>query len=326
MFFDTYRNQAAARITRVLMAVVLVSGGLSACSTMHSIFGGGHAAKSQDADDETGPKFPEPRSTGLGAPALSSVPTTTPTPPSTKQEQEKVIEGLVADRERAHYSNQESRVEPIDVRPLTQAQAEPDVAPAEPPKAKGAPVEPVTKLATAPESGTSTATADELAARADIPPPPPPPPSDAGRPRLPTGAAAASVGPQVPEAAGGGQQASSGPRAYGALGVRSDGFRSLDAFQSSGGRAIRAASLNFGINSRELSPADRRTLGDVAQMVKKDGGTLRVIGRSNDASEAAQTRATNTARELQRQGIAQDRIFVGTDSGSEGTVEVFLDK
>jgi hypothetical protein len=148
-----------------------------------------------------------------------------------------------------------------------------------------------------------------------------------GKPRLPNGASASSVGPQAPQAAGGTAEASSsGPRAYGALGVRSDGFRSLDAFQSSGGRAIRAASLSFGINSRDLTPADRRTLGDVAQMVKKDGGTLRVIGRSNDASEAAQARATNTARELQRQGIDQDRIFVGTDSGNEGVVDVMLDK
>lgn len=292
---------------------------------MRSVFGS-KASSSKDAqnassDEQAQPKFPVPKDTGGGAPDLASVPTTAPTPPSTKQEREKVIEGLIADRERARYTDQESRNAPIDVRPLSEAAAEPDAVPAAPPQAVGAPVQPVTKLQTAPGKA-SAATADELAAQADIPPPPPPPSDTAGT-RLPAVAGPASVGPASPGGAG----MEPGPHPFAALGVRSDGFRPLDTYEKSSSTMMnRVASIDFDINSQSLAPADRRTISDAVKLAKGAKATFRVIGRSNDASQKAQDRATAVARELQANGISQDRIFVGTDSGSEGRVDVILDQ
>jgi hypothetical protein len=89
----------------------------------------------------------------------------------------------------------------------------------------------------------------------------------------------------------------------------------------------RVATIDFGASRRELTAADRRALADAAQMAKSGEGkaTFRVIGRSDDASEISQARAVAVARQLQKDGIAQDRIFVGTDAGTDGTVDVILD-
>jgi len=292
---------------------------LSSCSAVRGVFG----SKNKDAD--AAPKFGVSKSaTEGGAPDLASVPNTAPTPPSSKQEREKVVEGLIADREQARYTDQESRIAPINVRPLSEAAAAPDAQPAAPPGASAAPVQGVTRLQAEPGKGT-TPTADQLAAQAEIPPPPPPP-EDAAKPRFPSAAhsATAAVGPTSPAGAKG---PDSGPRAYAALGVRSDGFRPLETYEKSTSTMMnRVASINFGINSRSLSPADRRIVSDVVKLAKTGKETFRVVGRSNDASEAAQTRSTAVARELQAQGISQDRIFVGTDSGPEGHVDVIMDQ
>ena len=59
------------------------------------------------------PKFSAPKPTGKGAPDLASVPDKAPKPPSSRQDREKVTEGLVADRDRARYTDQGGRSAPL---------------------------------------------------------------------------------------------------------------------------------------------------------------------------------------------------------------------
>jgi outer membrane protein OmpA-like peptidoglycan-associated protein len=153
------------------------------------------------------------------------------------------------------------------------------------------------------------ASADDLAKLAANTPPPPPAPEMAVGPVGP-GSSGATSGARVPQMAGGV--------------VRGDGFRQLEGY-GSGSPRNRILSVEFGINSVTLTPADQRRLDDAAQL-GKDKGTFRVVGRSNEASQKSQQRATAVARQLQNAGISQDRIYVGSDSGAEGAVDVMLDK
>lgn len=287
-------------LSRGVAASLVVLFALSACSWFHSTPEPSTKGEMRTPEDMPAPKFQKPKFTGEGAPDLASVPSDTPTPPSTKKEREKIIEGLVADRERARYTDQESRIQPVNVRPLTEAAAELDDTDSAPPQAKGAPVSPVTKMHVAPGKA---ANADDLAKLAANAPPPPPP----------------AVGPAGPEGA---TPSSSGPRAGGV--VRPDGFRELDTYGAKANRH-RVTFVDFGVNSTTLTPADERKVDDAAQL-GKDKGIFRVIGRSNDASQKSQQRATAVAHELQKAGIPQDRIYVGSDSGNEGLVDVMLDK
>jgi outer membrane protein OmpA-like peptidoglycan-associated protein len=285
-----------------LAACFLVALVLSSCSWFRSSHDDNPKGEMRTA--EGAPKFAKPRSTGQGAPDLASVPSDVPTPPSAKRPKEKIIEGLIADRERAHYTDQESRIQPVNVRPLTEAAAEAGEQPEEPPQAKGAPVAPVTKMQTAPGKAAS---ADELAKIAANTPPPAP---EAG---------VGPVGPEGPVASG----TAPGPRVTGGT-VRSDGFRALESYSNTSSRN-RVGYIDFGFNSVSLNASDRRKVDDAAAL-GKDEGTFRVVSRSRDASQKAQQRATAVARELLAAGISQDRIFVGVDTGDEGIVEIMLDK
>jgi outer membrane protein OmpA-like peptidoglycan-associated protein len=289
-----------------LAAGLVLAFALSSCSWFRSSHEDNPKGEMRTAEGAPTPKFAKPQSTGQGAPDLASVPSDVPTPPSTKKEKEKIIEGLVADRERAHYTDQESRIQPVNVRPLTEAAAEAGEEPEAPPQAKGAPVAPVTKMQTAPGKAAS---ADDLAKMAANTPPPPPAPDMAVGPVGPGGAVATGNAP--------------GPRVAGGT-VRSDGFRALESYSNTSSRN-RVGYINFGFNSVSLNAADRRKVDDAAALGKEQG-TFRVVSRSQDASQKAQQRATAVARELVGAGISQDRIFVGVDMGEEGVVEIMLDK
>jgi hypothetical protein len=287
---------------RGLVVSLLVVSALSACSWFRSSDDSSPKGEMRTAEGASPPKFKKPSVSGQGAPDLASVPENAPTAPSTKKEREKIVEGLVADRERAKYSNQESRIQPVNVRPLTEAAAETEGL--SPSQAKGAPVGSVTKMQVEPGKAAS---ADDLAKlAANTPPPPPAPDMSIG----PAGPGGVTSGARVPQSTGGGV-------------VRADGFRQLESYGAGSTRG-RIASIDFGINSVTLTAADRRRVSDAAQL-GKDKGTFRVVGRSNEASQKAQQRAVAVARELQNAGISQDRVYVGTDSGSEGTVDVMLD-
>ena len=252
------------------------------------------------------PRFVAPQPTGQGAPSLASVPAQAPEVPSTRQDREKAMEGLIADRDRARYTDAGWRMQPVVVRPLTEAQAQPD-EPAAPPVPQAASAGAVTRL------GNQAAPAANAAPAA-------PGPQTASAPGVETAAriAATATPPALPEAAG--------PRPSNMPIARSDGFRALASFEANTSVANQVATVDFSGTGASISAVGRQSLSEAAQLGQRSKGMFRVIGRAPEANNTAQERATAVARELQRLGVAQDRIYVGTDTGQDGRVDVILDQ
>ncbi|MCE2509871.1 MAG: OmpA family protein [Alphaproteobacteria bacterium] len=111
----------------------------------------------------------------------------------------------------------------------------------------------------------------------------------------------------------------------------SDAPRSLAEYSPNDtGMSIRVATVGFGVGSSSLDEKDRALLKDVVGMFRQNGKSLRVIGHASsrtrdlDPTEhqlanfnISVDRANSVAKELMRQGISGDRIFVGARSDSE---------
>jgi hypothetical protein len=263
------------------------------------------------------PKFVAPKVTGKGAPSLASVPDKAPKAPTARQEREKLVEGLVADRERAHYTDSGGRTMPVAVRPLSEAAAQLDEEPAAPPTPKAAKVGTVTKLGTQPTPGKKAAkeTREEKTAAATEGEP------DA-KAKASLDAAARLAATSSPPA----MPAMEGPQPSSLPAVRSDGFRTLTAYQATTSVSNLVASIDFSGKGVSITTVARKALSDAAQLGTRSKGAFRVIGRSAEPSNLVQDRATAVARELQRLGVTQDRIYVGTDAGQDGRVDVILDQ
>lgn len=261
---------------------------------------------------QTQPKFSAPKPSGKGAPNLASVPSKAPTPPSSRQDRDKVTEGLIADRDNARYTDQGGRSNPVVVRPLSEAQAAPDVEPAAPPKPQAAQTGAVTRLGNQPAPSKTDALAEQAKAPA---PAAPKEASVASAAQM-----AATAKPPTPPAEAAGPRPSTVPSA------RSDGFRPLGTYEATTSVSNQVASVDFAGTGSAINAPGRRALSDAAELGKKSKGAFRVIARTSEATNLVQERATAVARELQRLGVAQDRIFVGSDAGQDGRVDVILDQ
>jgi hypothetical protein len=272
----------------------------SACSSNDTDFAasGAPASASSTASEEPsglvaggaqpGGKFKSSGSfTAKGTPDLNTVPTTAPTPPSSKEARAQAIEGLIADRANARYTDQGGRTQPVAVRPLVDT----------------------------PE----TARPDALA-RLDAPPPERPV-EPALEPLPAPVVVQADVGPQAPGAAlrrGPGAD----PAAGGALTSASlGGFRPLAEFQA----AVYSKSSLAGtlaVQGGSLNASDRKVLNTTArqQIDSRGKAVVRVVGHGSGGLD----RALLAAKELQRLGVAQGNLYVGVDNVT-GPTEVFLD-
>ena len=107
------------------------------------------------------------------------------------------------------------------------------------------------------------------------------------------------------------------------------GTRPLSSFQ--GGRnSYQLASIQFSDGSAKLSDRDRAVLRGVVDQARRAGGTLRIIGHASSrtgANNVAQHRDANArisaeraevvARELIRQGMKADSLYVGAVSDAD---------
>lgn len=223
-----------------------------------------------------------------GTPDINTVPTTVPKPTSSKEERDRAIAGLIADRANARYTDQGGRTQPVAVRPLVDT----------------------------PE----TARTDAVA-RLDAPAPerPPEPPVEALPPPEPL---QGDVGPQAPGTAprrtGESALASNGAVTSASLG----GFHPLAEFQA----AVYSKSSLAGtltVQGGNLNANERNILNTTArgQIDSRGKGVLRIVGHGNGGLE----RALIAARELQRLGVAPNNIYVGVDNIT-GPTEVFFDR
>jgi outer membrane protein OmpA-like peptidoglycan-associated protein len=204
-----------------------------------------------------------------------------------------------------------------------------------------------TEMAAAPEA----AGRKRLVSPLEAAPPPPPPAPEAAPPRAGAGQAPAApasegerlgevyrskleesaatvsttpVGPTAqvaalaPEAAAGPPAGGPSPRPLSEF----DPFRSMVS--------VKVGTIMFAHDSSRLTAGERKLLGEVARLHKERGGTVRVIGHASHRTRdmdpvghqlanlsVSMRRADAVARELIRQGVGPDRIFVGAQSDAE---------
>lgn len=293
------------------------------------------------------------RSSADPAPALSSVPTEPPKTPTSEPERKRTVEGLVADRQKAEYTEQGGRREPVTVRPLNEGA--PAVADAAPPRPQAAPVAAVARLEMTAEGAAAAQAAAArpvdtaaMAQRLDAPPPAPPvatppgaPPSAsaAAAPTAPAPAMTATVAsPSVAPVYSVPQPLIPGPSSivdYGSDTIVVDssgmkgGSRQLAGIPSAGfdpGNASVSSEVgrvSFASGSATLPERAKVMLGDIARLRAQVDGAIRIVGRGDQAA----ARASAISRELKRLGVPADRLY---DGGADNTqlgdeADIYLD-
>jgi hypothetical protein len=228
-----------------------------------------------------------------GTPDINTVPTEVPAPPSTKAERAKALEGLIADRTNARYTDQGGRSQPVAVRPFVD---------------------------------TPEAARTDAVARLDAPAPqrPAEPEVPEQAPLPPPNVIQADVGPRSPGAAPRRGPSAGGETDVAAAGAvaNTGGFRPLTEFQA----AVYSKSTLAGtlaLQGGNLSSSDRNVLNTTAreQIDSRGKGVIRVVGHGSGGMD----RAVIAARELQRMGVARDNLYVGVDNVT-GPTEVFFDR
>ena len=232
------------------------------------------------------PKFRNPTSTPKSAPNINTVPTEAPKP-SSKEERAKTIEGLVADRTNAQYSEQSGRTQPVAVRPLVD----------------------------------TPAGAESAVARLDAQPPARPAEAEAPLELPPSKGVSQNVGPRAPGSAP--RRATNADDAEGSAPSGSlGGFRPLSDLSGGGfGKSTLTGTLS--LSGGNLTSSDRTVLNTAARALIDSRGksVLRVVGHGT----GGQDRAVFAANELVRVGVAKSSIYVGADNIT-GPTEVFLDR
>lgn len=290
---------------------------LSACSTVTDVWDGATAAAGS-LFSSGGDEFAD--DTEQGFPDLAAVPSENPTT-SSALEREEATEGLIADRDKAQYTGQVSRRDPVSVRPLQDSDSSVPSS-NEPPPPSAAPVAPVTAIATAQRNRPSLA--ERLGA---APPPPPPVSADSAPPPppLPSLASAISVPSTIasaPITIIGGSDAESGEV------VVPNEISTYDPadYQVS----THLSTITFARGSSRLTASNRRMLDDVINLRQQYDGAVRVIGHASSRTQdldplqhklvnfrVSLNRANAVAAALIAKGLPNDRIFVGAVSDNE---------
>jgi len=197
----------------------------------------------------SGPRFAAPAAAAKGTPDINSVPTEAPAARSSQAERDKAIQGLIADRTNARYSEQGGRTMPVAVRPLVD---------------------------------TPEAARADAVARLDAPPPPRP--EAAPEPAFETQPA-----PQIGDVGPRGRGAVRGENQVATLGTGNlNGFRPLGEFSSTTySRSSLAGTM--ALIGGNLTPNDRNVLNITAreQIASRGRGVLRVIGHGTGGFERA---------------------------------------
>ncbi|MCG8545365.1 MAG: OmpA family protein [Alphaproteobacteria bacterium] len=258
-----------------------------------------------------------------------------------KREREALRDGLVADTENAHYSDRELRAQqaapppapppaaPVATPPAGSADAvrsneRVTFAPAQTPVA-AAPTAPQPSVAPAvprvqippvtQQAQGATQVAREQAPQAAPQPAPVVPPAPS---------AVASVAPSQPSTTNPGQAVA--PQVSARAPAQTAARTPAPTAPRRVLKTVQVATIYFNNGSSSLSRSDRRVVRQVAQIMQKTGGRVRVIGHSSVGgrmSDATQRetinyqtslqRAKSVASELQRLGIPGNRIQVSAE-------------
>ena len=264
-------------------------------------------------------------------PKLSTVPDCPREATSKKaaQTREALREGLIADTANAQYTDNELRAQtnglastrqPDSARSNERLAGEPPAVPA-----------PTMPVATAPVSTAPVAAVQQRQVAAATPRVAPPPvAAQAARPtsygaRQAAAASAAPVAPAAPSIA-------PTPQRHAALAASQPAPAPAASEPRTVLKTVQVATIYFNSGSARLSPNDRRIVQEVADVARRTGGMLRIIGHSSmahagrDAERAAMVnykmsleRANAVANELLTKGIAGNQMQVMAE-GSQNPI------
>ena len=264
-------------------------------------------------------------------PNLATVPEK-PKPRLTAEERESIESGLVADRERANYTDPVARSETVGTPPPPPAVPMPevDVAPLDP-SAQPSVAAPAPQPAPAPVPQTAA-----------VPPAPQPTPMPAPLPTTEIGAtvdavyrqelARSSAGAAVPMPVPMPSPAAAPPTpqvaAVPAPATIPQPLESFDPTMTD--MSANIATIYFGNNSSRLTTEARSALKEVAARQRSLGGILRVIGHASSRTRnmdefqhrlvnflISVDRANAVSQELMRNGVQPGALYVGAVSDSE---------
>jgi outer membrane protein OmpA-like peptidoglycan-associated protein len=236
-------------------------------------------------------------------------------------------EGLIADTANAQYTDKELRAETASLGGQGRLRGQPDLArsdervAAEPP-AQPAPTMPVASAPAAPLQAPPTLSEPPKPAAAAPAAPRVAPPAVA-RPQAPSGtsprrqAAAASAAPVAPPPA-----TPPAPQRQASLAQPAPEKPSAEQPESVL-KTAQVATIYFNDGSARLSANDREVVDKVAEVARRTGGTLRIVGHSSvgpparDAERKSEVnykmsleRANAVAEELRRSGVPSNRVQV----------------
>ncbi len=242
-------------------------------------------------------------------PSLASVPDR-PSPPTPRQIRDRVLEGLVADRRNARYTDEairlrdsaEARPTVLATRPVTAAApavARPPATSAPQTAAVAPPTPAATPRATPPA-------ADEPIRPAALP---------VSTPLSPAEVAPAALESRTAAITPPALAAPSPPARRQDVDPFVDRAKTFDAFDES----VQLATIQFGHNSSRLNDADRDILRQVAIMALQEGAAIKVIGHSSlrtAQTDAARAQLANLEASIKRaNAVAEALVAFGVDPG-----------
>lgn len=302
------------RISRRVLPVVAILS-LSGCSDL-DVFGlfeddplPAQTASSQNLRDRADAE----RASGEDAdtPSLTSVPSRPPA--GSANVRDRVVEGLISDRDNARYTD-----EAIRLQGSTRAVETPQAAAAPEPAATPAPSTPApppvseqVAVTPPPAPPAPQAPSTRIAAPTPAPTPAPPPPA-----RMATSSIAAPQVASVPPASATSNQSV----VVDMSALDGGGYNPVSAQIS---REAQVATIQFGHSSSRLDARDRQLIGTVASVARQNGGNILVVGHASSRTiqlpksthevanfQVSFARANAVAQALIQAGVAPERVTV----------------
>lgn len=334
------------KITRKALPIVFVFA-LAGCSffdDVFSVFDGDEPAAQTASEQGVRDRSDAQReaSDDADTPSLTTVPSRPETP--TAGNRERVVEGLISDRENARYTDEAIRLQGSTRAPEASQSASRPAAPA-PATVKApapAPAAPATARVTPPESDRVVPVPPPASAAPTPSVAPPPPPTLAARPATPPVRPAVPSAPVVPpRSTAPAVQVASNPPVTGPV-TQASGSVIVDmSVLGGGGHAgayvpvaarvtpdTQVATIQFNHSSARLSARDRAILATVASAQREMGASVLVVGhassRTRQLSKARHEVANFQVSFSRANAVAQALIQSGVPSNLV-TVEAVAD-
>lgn len=246
---------------------------------------------------------------GSDTPSLTSVPSRPPA--GSTSVRDRVVEGLISDRENARYTD-----EAIRLQGSTREVQTPQAASAPEPVSPPAPAPVTAQIAVTPPPAPAAPPAPSTQIAAPTPTPPPAPPARVATPAV----SAPQIASAPPVAAPQPSPVSGQSVVVDMSALDGGGYNPVSAQIS---REAQVATIQFGHSSSRLDSRDQQVISTVASVARQNGGNILVVGHASSRTiqlpktthevanfQVSFARANAVAQALIRAGVSPERITV----------------